>query len=42
MMSKRSLPIRMNAAQIVDLSSVRAWRAHKAKVLANIGPISHA
>jgi hypothetical protein len=42
MMSKPSLPVRMNAAQIVDVTSVRAWRGHKAKVLANIGLISHA
>jgi len=41
-MTKPSLPVRMNAAQIVDVRSVRAWRGHKAKVLAKIGSVSHA
>lgn len=35
------LAVHMDAAQIVDVNSVRAWRADKAKVLANIGLISH-
>jgi hypothetical protein len=41
-MFRPSLPVGMNAAQVVDVGSVRAWRRHKAKVLANIGSISHA
>jgi hypothetical protein len=36
-----SLAVRMDATQIVDVSSVRSWRADKMSVLANIGSISH-
>lgn len=37
-----SLVVSMDATQIVDAKSVRTWRAEKARVLAEIGSISHA
>jgi hypothetical protein len=32
----------MDAAQLVDVNSVRSWRADKADVLAQIGSVNHA
>jgi len=36
------ISVEMDAAQLVDVSSVRGWRADKAEVLAQIGSVNHA
>jgi hypothetical protein len=41
-MAGASLAVQMNAAQIVDANSVRAWQTDKANVLTKMGSISHA